>query len=50
MNRYLPSLVAILLVASNILHPLYHWMEGGTIDQWLDYLNAYSAQIIHQLR
>lgn len=43
----LPFLVAV--VAVNLVHPMIHGFEGGTLDMVLDYVDALAAQIAQSL-
>lgn len=40
----------ILVAATNILHPLFHMWEGGSVDAALDYVTALAAQIANERR
>lgn len=44
----MPFLVVVAI--TNILHPVFHMFEGGSIDATLDYVTALAAQLANERR
>lgn len=40
----------IFMAATNVLHPMFHMFEGGSIDAAIDYLTAVAAQIASSIQ
>lgn len=47
-NRLVLLIAMILLVLLNVLHPLFHFIEGGSLDASIVQLNCWACLVLNE--